>query len=159
MKIYTSCYKTIARQVKQDNDFYVSVSRTLPLIYHKSITGEAVRDLIDVPMGDMFGMYSNLDDYTKDLQEGDLDYFYSEFLAGLQKIEDENNVEIRLFLLCFEDIFNDVYTKKDKEKYPNDPHCIVGAKKLCHRTLLAKVLNEKYHLNITEYIPNREVTK
>nr|DAE33864.1 MAG TPA: hypothetical protein [Caudoviricetes sp.] len=51
------------------------------------------------------------------------------------------------FILCFEDL-ETKYTEKDEKKYANVK---AGDFKACHRTNLAKVLNERYKLNITEY--------
>lgn len=51
------------------------------------------------------------------------------------------------FLLCFEDL-KTKYTEKDEQKWID---CKAGTFKTCHRTVLAKVLNEYYNLCIAEW--------
>lgn len=55
---------------------------------------------------------------------------------------------LNFFLLCFEDL-DTKYTEKDEKKYNGQVKA--GEFKTCHRTVLAKVLNERFNLNITEW--------
>ena len=66
----------------------------------------------------------------------------------------EPAVTFNFFLLCFENL-ESRYTEKDAQKYSDVK---VGELKKCHRTILAKVLKEKYKLNICEY-KEKEVTQ
>lgn len=140
LKIYTSCYKKMLKRSKQENDIYIKVSRGLYYPF-QNVDGIYMKDLIDTDWGIAFAPYSDLDHYKKDLVEEQLQQFYE-----CLDFEDDYNI----FLLCFENL-DDVYTKADEKKYPNNPYIKAGKKKVCHRTLLAEVLNERYNLNITEY--------
>ena len=140
LKIYTSCYKKMLKRSKQENDVYVKISAGLYYPF-KNVDGIYMKDLIDADWGDLFAPYSDLDHYKEDLEESQLKSFYD----CLNLAEDLN-----IFLLCFENL-DDVYTKADERKFPDDPYIKAGKKKVCHRTLLAEVLNEKFNLNITEY--------
>ncbi len=75
---------------------------------------------------------------------------YSKMLKR-HKIENRDFWKIAVcldyYLLCFEDL-DTKYTVKDEQKYPD---CKAGTYKKCHRTVLAKVLNKKYGLNIKEW--------
>ena len=51
------------------------------------------------------------------------------------------------YLLCFEDL-DTTYTEKDEKK---NPDCKAGTFKTCHRTVLAKVLNHRFRLDISEW--------
>jgi len=56
-------------------------------------------------------------------------------------------VTYNFFLLCFEDL-DQKWTERDEKRFANVK---AGKPKFCHRTRLARVLNELYGLNITEY--------
>ncbi len=66
----------------------------------------------------------------------------------LEHIEDwKVAVCLDYYLLCFEDL-DSKYTVKDEKKYSD---CKAGTFKRCHRTILVKVLKEKYGLKINEW--------
>ncbi len=88
--------------------------------------------------------------YYKDLTLEDREDLYA---FGLTEKTLENVKEwkpclsFNFFILCFEDL-ETRYTEKDEKKYANVK---AGDFKVCHRTNLAKVLNERYGLSITEW--------
>lgn len=140
MKIYTSCYKTMVKRHKKENDIYVKVSAGLYYPF-KNPDGIFMKDLIDADWGGAFAPHSDLDSYKDNLSMDDL----KEFVNCLDFDEDVN-----IFLLCFEKL-DEVYTKADERKYPDNPYIKAGKNKVCHRTKLAEKLNELYNLHITEY--------
>lgn len=140
MRIFTSCYKKMLKRHKADNDIYIKVSRGLYYPF-RNIDGILMKDLIDSDWGGAFAPVSDLDHYKQDLSEKDL----LDFVACLNFDEDVN-----IFLLCFENL-DEVYTKADEKKYPDNPYIKAGQKKKCHRTLLAEAFNEAFNMHITEY--------
>lgn len=140
MKIYTSCYKTMLKRHKAKNDVYVKISRSLKYS-HKNIDGILLTKLIDADWGLEFGPKTDLKHYKKSISKKQIKDFYSWL---------NENPGKTYFLLCFEDL-NDKYTKTDELKYPYDSFVKAGNNKLCHRTILAEMLNEYYKLNIKEY--------
>ena len=71
--------------------------------------------------------------------------FREEYLSCIEKWKPV--LTFNFYLLCFEDL-ESKYTARDEKKFKD---CKAGAFKRCHRTLLAKVLNERYGLSISEY--------
>lgn len=84
----------------------------------------------------------------KELSEEEKETWYS---FGLTEKTDIKNwkpcLTFNFFILCFEDL-ESKYTEKDEKK---NPDCKAGTFKTCHRTVLAKVLNERFNLGITEW--------
>nr|DAE33881.1 MAG TPA: hypothetical protein [Caudoviricetes sp.] len=76
--------------------------------------------------------------------------FRKEYLSRIEKWKPV--LTFNFYLLCFEDL-QTKYTARDERRF-ND--CKAGDFKRCHRTLLAKVLNERYGLSISEYTGKSE---
>lgn len=75
-------------------------------------------------------------------------YLYGLTEETLKNISTWNpQLTFNFFILCFEDL-NTKYTEKDEKK---NSDCVAGTFKTCHRTILAKILNEKFNLNVTEW--------
>lgn len=84
--------------------------------------------------------------FSDEEKEGLYAYGLSE--KTLENIEDwKPELTYNFFILCFEDL-EAKYTEKDEAK---NPDCKAGTFKTCHRTVLAKILNERFNLNITEW--------
>lgn len=210
VNVYTSCYSKMLNRHKNQNDFYIQVSRSL-FYSKKTIDGKSIMSMIDLNYGGSLGMYEQtLQEYeerirSKDFEKGlqDLaEIFTPDFILKEMTEEDEKEIETTLkeietdlkspqseikanianynnwtqeekedlymfgftekkiknindwkpcvtfnfFLLCFEDL-DTKYTEKDEKKWAD---CKTDTFKTCHRTILAKVLNERYNLGITE---------
>mgnify|MGYP004528916059 FL=1 len=75
-------------------------------------------------------------------------YFYGLTEKTLENVKEWKPCPtFNFFILCFEDL-ETKYTEKDEKKYADVK---AGDFKVCHRTNLAKVLNERYGLSITEW--------
>lgn len=150
MKIYTSYYTKIASMHKSNRDIYIQVSNTV-FCPRKNKDGVLIANLIDLNLGEVFGMKSDsLEQYRQDITDSDIDYLYN-VLKDIKKdmYNKFNIVDFNVFLLCHENI-NRKYTKKDVEKsWCTDIK--EGDYKICHRIVLAELLNNKYNLGITEY--------
>ncbi|MCM1234184.1 MAG: hypothetical protein NC489_29115 [Ruminococcus flavefaciens] len=93
------------------------------------------------------------EDFLKDFENATLEDKESMYMFGFT----ENTLKdfahwnpcytFNFFILCFEDL-ETRYTEKDEKKASDIK---AGDFKTCHRTRLAKVLNERFNLNITEW--------
>lgn len=136
IEIYTSYYHKMFARKKDENDVYIQVSRTLGQ-YGRF---RKYREMIDEDWGEIFGNFAvSLEAYEQFINKKGLRKFY----RHLKDLEDK-----RLFLLCFENM-DEKYTRQDEIRYQGQVKA--GENKRCHRTILAKTLNEKYGLGIKEF--------
>lgn len=142
IRLYTSYFYKMLTREKKEGDIYISIARSIGYCPKKGLHGESIYDLIDVDWGGSLGNYSGLENYENDLDPDFLQKIY-EWLTA----DDYGNADRDIFFLCIENL-NSKYTAKDELRNPN---CKKGTFKKCHRTIFAKVMKEKYNLNITEY--------
>lgn len=86
-------------------------------------------------------------DYDKLSEEEKEDFYNFGFTEKTDIKKWKPCLTFNFFILCFEDL-KSKYTEKDERK---NPDCKAGSFKTCHRTILAKVLNERFNLGITEW--------
>ena len=147
INIYTSYYAKMAKREKQKNDCYVQVSRSV-MPYH--------RKLVDEDWAGFAPLRPNLADYEEEIRAfPDLLKEFAEWLKEESwDFSDEEKAlgEFNIFLLCYENL-DSTYTKKDEENAIKRGCTDIkaGEKKTCHRTILAKILNEDYGFDIKEW--------
>lgn len=104
---------------------------------------KAKEEVIKLSVADRLKEWEKFSDEEK---EGLYAYGLTEKI--LENIEEwQPELTYNFFILCFEDL-NTKYTEKDEKK---NPDCKAGTFKTCHRTIIAKILNERFNLNITEW--------
>lgn len=173
MKInwYTSYYQKMSTRAKQDNDFYIQVSRSI-VCYAKDKNGNFISQIIDTPeLGELVGNYSDsLEDYYKQLDDykDDIKEFFNEILKGINDNEKEvfNELDktfIEGYGKKFLELTDEEYTKfiqedeeltddekneiKTKEDFINKYLCM-NIFLLCHENLESKYTKkdeEKYN--------------
>lgn len=99
------------------------------------------------PQSEIKAEITNYNNWTQEEKESF--YLYGLTEKNIKNINDwEPRLTFNFFLLCFEDL-DTKYTEKDEKKYNGQVKA--GEFKTCHRTVLAKVLNKMFNLNITEW--------
>ena len=113
---------------------------------YQGLLKEFEKDLQDYENSELKEIIENWQGAT--LEDKEALYLFGLTEKDFKKIKDwQPCLTFNFFILCFEDL-ETKYTEKDEKKYSNVKE---GEFKTCHRTNLAKVLNERFALNITEW--------
>ena len=111
---------------------------------------EAIRQLEEIKEKAKNQPQEQIEKFFSELTQEEKENYYMYGLTE-EKIKNISSwqpaLTFNFFILCFEDL-NTKYTEKDEKK---NSDCVAGTFKTCHRTILAKILNEKFNLNVTEW--------